>query len=274
MSIIIRAAKTPEDCRAIEQLQAQIWGYSAGVVPFHLLLTVAKEGGVVLLALDRAEPIGFAFGFPALTADGRLKIASHQAGVLPERQDQGLGYEIKLAQREATLALGIELMTWTFDPLQGRNARFNLRKLGAVGDTYTPNLYGEMTDAINQGLPSDRFTVAWWLASRHVNRRLSGQDFEPSIESLGCPILNPGLSRPTGYSAPDQFDLPHGPRCLVEIPADLGRLKSNRPDMALTWRLQTRQIFQTAFDNGYTAVDFLRHDGRNYYLLQKNWQND
>lgn len=274
MSIIIRAAHTSEDCRAIEQLQAQIWGYSSGVVPFHLLLTVAKEGGVVLLALDRGEPVGFAFGFPALTADGQLKIASHQAGVLPDRQDQGLGYQIKLAQREATLALGIKLMTWTFDPLQGRNARFNLRKLGAVGKTYTTNLYGEMTDAINQGLPSDRFTVDWWLDSAHVSRRLAGQDLEPSLETLAYPILNPGQPHPDGVSAPDRFDLPHGSHCLVEIPADLGRLKSSRPDIALTWRLQTRQIFQAAFDNGYTAVDFLRRDGRNYYLLQQNWQHD
>ncbi|MCB0164473.1 MAG: hypothetical protein KDI79_09620 [Anaerolineae bacterium] len=274
MSMIIRAAHTPEDCRTIEQLQAQIWGYSAGVVPFHLLLTVAKEGGVVLLALDQGEPVGFAFGFPALTADGQLKIASHQAGVLPGRQDQGLGYQIKLAQREATLALGIKLMTWTYDPLQSRNARFNLRKLGAVGNIYTPNLYGEMTDAINQGLPSDRFTVAWRLDSPHVSRRLAGQDCEPSLEAVAWPILNPGQAHPNGVSAPDQFDLPHGSHCLVEIPADLSRLKSSRPEMALTWRLQTRQIFQTAFKSGYTAVDFLRRGDRNYYLLQKNWQSD
>lgn len=274
MSIIIRPARTPEDCRAIEQLQADIWGYSAGVVPFHLLLTVAKEGGVVLLALDQDKPVGFAFGFPALTADGRLKIASHQAGVLPDRQDQGLGYAIKLAQREATLALGIKLMTWTFDPLQGRNARFNLRKLGAVGNTYTANLYGEMTDAINQGLPSDRFTVAWWLDSPHVNRRLGGQDLAPAVDALACPILNLGQPHSAGVSAPDQFDQPHGWRCLVEIPADLSQLKASRPEVALTWRLQTRQIFQTAFENGYTAVDFLRRGDRNYYLLQKNWQND
>ena len=175
MPIEIRSAQTIEDCCFIEELQRQIWGDEDGVVPFHLLLTIAKEGGVVLLALAQNQPVGFAFGFPALTKKGQLKIASHQAGVLPSWQDQGLGYKIKLAQRNAALELGIKLMTWTFDPLQSRNARFNLRKLGAVGNVYTPNLYGEMTDALNQGLPSDRFTVAWWLESPHVLRRLAGQ---------------------------------------------------------------------------------------------------
>ncbi|MCB0191382.1 MAG: hypothetical protein KDJ65_05510 [Anaerolineae bacterium] len=273
MSIEIRSASTAEDCRIIEQLQRQVWGEGSGEVPFHLLLTVAKEGGVVLLALDQNRPVGFAFGFPALTKDGRLKIASHQAGVLPELHDQGLGYQIKLAQREATLALGIKLMTWTFDPLQGRNARFNFRKLGAVSNRYTPNLYGEMTDEINQGLPSDRFTAAWWLDSPHVLRRLSGEDVEPNGVALGWPVLNPAVPQPDGlFIPPDDVNLPHGPRCLVEIPADLAALKAKNAEAALTWRLQTRHIFQTAFEHGYTATDLLRHKGRNYYLLQKDWK--
>ncbi|MCB0210010.1 MAG: hypothetical protein KDJ52_11800 [Anaerolineae bacterium] len=272
MTIEIRPVHTAEECRIIEQLQRQIWG--AGEVPDHLLLTVAKEGGVVLLAWDQNRPVGFAFGFPALTKDGRLKIASHQAGVLPELHDQGLGYQIKLAQREATLALGITLMTWTFDPLQGRNARFNLRKLGAVSNLYTPNLYGEMTDAINQGLPSDRLTAAWWLDSPHVLRRLAGDDAEPDGLALGWPVLNPAVAQSDGLLLPPtDVDLPYGPRCLVEIPADLAALKAKNGEAALTWRLQTRHIFQTAFVNDYKATDLLRHEGRNYYLLQTDWKN-
>lgn len=273
MPIEIRAAQTIEDCHHIKQLQRQIWGVDDDEVPLHLLLTLAKEGGVVLLALAQSQPIGFAFGFPALAKKGQLKIASHQAGVLPGWQDQGLGYKIKLAQRDATLELGIKLMTWTFDPLQSRNARFNLRKLGVVGNVYTPNLYGEMTDTLNQGLPSDRFTVDWWLESPHVLSRLAGQAVEPDAVVSGWPVLNRVISQPDDLPAPPaDFDPPHGTHCLVEIPVNLDALKSNHPDLALTWRLQTRQIFQTAFENGYTATDFLRSQGRNYYLLQKDWK--
>ena len=277
MTISIRPAQTVAEFRALEWLQSQIWG-PVDVAPVHILLTIAKEGGVVLIAFDGEEPVGFAYGFIGLAGDKvdaqgrRIKLASHQAGVLPNYQDRGLGYELKLAQREATLARHIDHITWTFDPLQGRNARFNLRKLGAVCHTYLPNLYGEMTDELNQGLPSDRFRVDWWLTTEHVTDRLAGRFVEPYL-SPDCPVLNPAAVLESNLPVPpDTFDLPVGDLCLVEIPADLSTLKQEVPDLALKWRLQTRDIFESAFATGYTAVDLLRREGRNYYLLQKDWQ--
>jgi predicted GNAT superfamily acetyltransferase len=178
-----------------------------------------------------------------------------------------------LAQREAVLAKNLDQITWTFDPLQGRNARFNLRKLGAVCNTYFQNLYGEMTDALNQGLPSDRFRVDWWLASDHVTRRLRGEFTAPELSPAICPVLNPGISLEAGVTAPaGVFALPESVFCLVEIPTNLALLKQRAPELALQWRLQTREIFETAFRQGYTAVDMLRREERNYYLLQKDWQ--
>jgi predicted GNAT superfamily acetyltransferase len=234
---------------------------------------MAKEGGVVLLALDDDKPVGFAFGFPGVMTGSRFKLASHQAGVLPAYQDRGLGYRIKLAQREAALARGMELITWTFDPLQGRNAAFNLRKLGAVCNTYFSNLYGDMADELNQGLPSDRFRVDWWIASDYVARRLAGGAPEPELSWLECPLLNPATQSEQGLLVPpESFDLPTTPYCWVEIPANLARLKAEAPAAALRWRLQTREIFETAFKTGYTAVNLLHQEGRNYYILQKNWQ--
>ncbi len=272
VTISIRPTAAIEDYIAIEQLQAEIWGGPASeVTPAHLLLTIAKEGGVVLLALDNDRPIGFAFGFLALTDDRRLKLASHQAGVLPQYQSRGVGYQLKLAQRQAALAKNLNLITWTFDPLQGRNARLNLRKLGAVCRTYIPNLYGEMADALNQGLPSDRFRVDWWLDSGHVTSRLASQFDEPDDSLRAWPVLNPAnmsvrLPVPADTVTPPTTDF-----CLVEIPANINALKEATPELARQWRLQTRQIFTLAFETGYTAVDMLRREGRNYYLLQKNW---
>lgn len=273
MNLSIKPAQTIEDFKAIERLQAEIWGVTEQTVPRYLLLTIAKEGGVVVIAKDQGDPIGFAYGFLGLTDSGELKLASHQAGVLPAYQDRGLGYKIKLAQRETTLARNITLMTWTFDPLQGRNARFNLRKLGAICRTYLPNLYGEMTDALNQGLPSDRFSAEWRLESPHVLRRLAGHEAEPDPASSGWPILNSAQRLENGLEAPSaSIEQSSGTHCLVEIPEDINRLKAEAPDLALQWRLQTRSIFQNAFEAGYTATDFLRQGGHNYYLLQKNWE--
>ncbi len=276
MAISIHSVTTIEECRAIEQLQIEIWGcVDLEAVPDHLLLTFAKEGGVVFLATGEAgEAIGFGYAFLGLTGEGHLKLASHQVGVLPAYQDTGLGYQLKLVQREAALAGHLDLITWTFDPLQGRNARFNLHKLGAVCNTYLPELYGEMRDELNQGLPTDRFKVDWWITSAHVAARLSGRSLEHRLDPSAYPILNPAKILDSGWPAPpDTFDLPGGVEyCLVEIPADIQDLKDKAPDLARHWRLQTRQLFETAFAGGYTAIDLLRQAGRNFYLLQKDWQ--
>lgn len=267
MTISIRPPVSGADYAAIERLQAEIWGKPVGVVPTHMLLIFAKEGGVVLLMLDDETPIGFTYGFPALTAERRLKLASHEAGVLPAYQSQGLGYRLKLAQREAALAKGFELITWTFDPLQSRNARLNLTKLGGVCGHYTRDLYGDMDDALNYGLPSDRFRIDWWLASAHVAHRLAGPP--PPVDG---PILNPATASNGLLLPPAEFLPPAGaPFYRVEIPGDINHIKSVSMETALAWRLQTRAIFEQAFAAGYVAVDLVRQGQRSFYLLQKNW---
>jgi predicted GNAT superfamily acetyltransferase len=274
MAISIRSGITIEDCQAIERLQAEIWGTTEiEVTPSHLLLIIAKEGGLVLLAVANNEPVGFSFGLLGLSQHNRLKLASHMTGVLPAYQSRGVGHQLKLAQREAALARNLDLITWTFDPLQGRNAYLNLSKLGAVCKTYLRHLYGDMPDALNRGLPTDRFRVDWWIASEHVARRIAGQAPELVAAVSAYPIINPGTIRENGFPAPPPtFNLPGTPFCLVEVPADLPSLKANAPALALQWRLHTREVFEAYFGAGYTAVDLFRWEDRNYYLLQKDWQ--
>ena len=172
----IRPLSTHGEIRAVEQLQREVWDLpDVEVVPLHVLITAAKNGGLLLGAFDDERLVGFVFGFPGLTSDGKLKHCSHMAGVHPAYRDRGLGYSLKLAQRDHVLAQGIDLITWTFDPLETRNATLNFHKLGAVCNTYIPNLYGEMRDGLNAGLPSDRFQVDWWIASERVAQRLAGE---------------------------------------------------------------------------------------------------
>lgn len=274
MSISVRSPKTMAEFDAIEQLQIDIWGTGIGATPGIFLYVIAKEGGVVLLALDDDKPVGFSYGFLGFAENNQIKLASHQTGVLPAYQDRNLGYELKLAQREATLALNIDHITWTYDPLQGRNARLNMRKLGAVCNTYFRDYYGNMVDELNQGLPSDRFLVDWWVTTEHVTQRLAGKMIEPGLPSPEYPTLNEAtILEHRGLPAPvEEFTLPTGSHCLVEIPSDISALKAKAPDLALRWRLQTREIFEAAFGMGYIAIDLLRYEGRNYYLLQKDWQ--
>lgn len=280
MALVYRRIETHEEYRAVEDLQAQVWGSDArDIVPLHLLLTASKNGGLTLGAFDTdlTPPdnlIGFVFGFVGLTPEGQVKHCSHMLGVLPQRRDRGIGEELKRRQRDYVLAQGITLMTWTFDPLQSRNARLNIRKLGAVCHTYARNLYGTMSDRWNAGVPSDRFEVEWHLASRHVARRLARAEPAPSLAALtahGVPVLN---EAPPGAAADAPASVcraPSGDSVLVRFPTDIQTMKQTRPAEALTWRMQLRELCETAFASGYTVVDVLSEGACSYYLLRQHW---
>jgi predicted GNAT superfamily acetyltransferase len=271
MTITIQSVNTIEECRLVGDLQQRIWDSAdIDVVPDHLMITIAKESGMVLLVYDETnQPIGFVLAFLGLYDDHQLKLVSHQVGVLPEYQDKNWGYQIKLAQRDLAIQRNIDLISWTFDPLQSRNARLNLHKLGAVCNAYFDNLYGTMRNFLNQGLPSDRFRADWWITSDHVKQRLS-----ESVDNFPAEytILNQVAEFSNGIPIPAQKLEPIGNQfCLVETPADITRLKDEAPSLAQEWQQQIRYLFTTTFDHGYTAIDLLRRDNHVYYLLQKNW---
>ncbi|MCB0162377.1 MAG: hypothetical protein KDD83_29770, partial [Caldilineaceae bacterium] len=156
-------------------------------IPVHVLVTMAKNGGGVLVArADDGPPefdgmVGMALWWPGLQMSPRndqpqLKICSHMAGVLPQWQGQGVGRQLKLKQRELVLAQGLtDWVTWTYDPLYRSNGIFNLHRLGAVCNTYARNVYGELDDDLNRGTPSDRCQVDWWLRSERVERVAQNQ---------------------------------------------------------------------------------------------------
>jgi chorismate synthase len=189
--ITIHPLTTHDELLAVEQLQRDAWGVpEVDVVPLHMLITPPRHGGLLLGAFDGDRLAGFVFGFLGLTADGRLKHCSHMAGVHPDYRGHGVGYQLKLAQRQHVLAQGLDLITWTFDPLETRNAQLNFHKLGAVCHTYIRNLYGAMRAAINVGPPSDRFEVEWWIRSNRVAHRLQSPpaSTSPSASPSAVPI--------------------------------------------------------------------------------------
>jgi len=278
MAIEIRPVKTEDEYHAVEQLQREIWGaQDIEIVAFETLMTAHRNGGVMLGAFeiveDQERMVGFVFGFVGLTSDGRVKHCSHIAGALPSYRDRGVGYALKLKQREIVLAQGIDLITWTFDPLESRNARFNFHKLGATCGVYLRNLYGAMRDALNAGLPSDRFQVEWRIAGPRVEARLRGdREAAPASSSVsllmadGVPLINPLVAGEPLRSSEKAG--PRSERLLVQVPSDFQGLKASDKNLALEWRMRTRALFEEAFAAGYVATDLLVDGGQSYYLLE------
>ncbi len=285
----IRRLESHADYLAVEDLQRAVWpGPETDLVPRHLLSTAAQNGGLVLGAFDGARLVGFVFGFlgtedaddgrPAMT---HLKHCSHMLGVLPEYRDQHVGYQLKIAQREFVLKQGVRLITWTYDPLESRNAHLNIARLGAVCRTYKRDAYGSMSDALNAGLPSDRFQVDWWITSNRVRERLEGGRAALTLESFtsaGAPTLNPAhVAEADGLLHPaEKFREPDGVFALVEIPYNFQAIKVYDLALARAWRYHTRELFERLFSSGYLITDFFVESQagrlRSFYALsQGEW---
>lgn len=262
MTIEIRPIQGYAEYVACEEIQRITW--ETGIVPLNILLTAHTNGGVLLGAFDttvtQAPMVGFVFGFLGQTGAGRIKHCSHMAAVLPSYRNARIGEQLKLAQREAVLAQGINLMTWTFDPLISRNARLNICKLGAISYTYKSNIYGPEPTP-DDDLPSDRFQVDWWLDSPQVAARVTGVDQPPSATEIlaGATLLNPDPQEPT---APIE-----GERLALRIPADIDSLRIVDFPRARAWRYQLRELARAAFTAGYAVTEYAHEAESGYYLL-------
>ena len=250
-----------------------VWGYTDAedVVPPPVLIVSVKRGGILLGAFDEAGTMkGFVYSIPSVK-DGALTQWSHMLGVTRDARDGGLGLRLKLAQRDRALAMGIDLIEWTYDPLQALNAHLNFTKLGVVVEEYEENIYGVSSSPLHSGSPTDRFVAEWRLKTPHVERRINatGLGLVRDASVSAAPLVNP--SRPAGrWLAPGPADLSRDtPRLLVEIPVGVAELQVDDPALALEWRLATRAIFQHYLSRGYRVVDFFlsRPSGRGHYLL-------
>lgn len=274
----IRPLTTIDECRRVADLEQAVWGYpdAEDVVPPPVLIVSVKRGGILLGGFDEAGELnGFVYSIPAVK-EGRLTQWSHMLGVLPAAREAGLGIRLKLAQRERALEMGIDLIEWTYDPLQALNAHLNFARLGVLVEEYEENIYGESTSPLHRGTPTDRFVAAWHLRRPHVERRIAaiGQPVVRDSSVSTAPLVNTcGSSSGARWPAPGAADLDlDGRRLLVEIPVGFTEMQAAAPDLALAWRMTTRQIFQTYLSRGYRVVDFFlsREAGRGHYLLARS----
>ena len=271
---VIRDIEELSEMRAVEELQKEVWRCAdRDVVPALALIPSVEVGGILVGAFDGGELVGFAYGFVGLEG-GRPIIHSDMLAVKPACRGRGLGYRLKLAQRERALARGVSAMTWTFDPLQSRNAHLNFAKLGVVAEHYKVNFYGEETSSfLHRQTGTDRLWVCWRLTSERVRKRL---EREPGGRASCVPAGVKRLVSAGAGGAPRVSDLGEGEaagQLLIEIPGDIVALQRQNLPMALAWRDATRRAFVRALAAGFVVEEFYRPaaDGRDggAYLLRR-----
>lgn len=250
MSVKVRKLTEMKELEEVQALERKVWGMDP--LPTHQTFTVSKHGGLILGAYIKEKLAGFSYGFPGFQ-NGKAYFCSHMLGIDPGHQKQGIGRLLKEKQREKCLELGYNLIIWTFDPLLSVNAYLNLHHLHGLITKYTENLYGEMDDQLNRGIPSDRFTIEWWIGSKH----------EEAITTMGRKV---GMTNQNILKDICSFlDIHSQDSWFVRIPADFQKLKADDHEAALDWRLKTRLVFQELLDAGFIGIDVRRKNDFSYY---------
>ncbi len=271
--ITLRDLASVADCRAVVAVQASVWGAGSEIVPASVLVVSAKRGGILIGAFDAAELIGFVWSMPGWR-DRQPTQWSHMLAIVPAARGAGIGERLKLAQRQRALDAGLDLVEWTFDPLQAQNAHLNFTHLGIVTATYLPDAYGDMPGPLHRGTATDRLIAEWWIRRPHVERRLGRRGHEAGLLARSAEILDvpDAITTRAGAAWPEPdtvtCDLTAA-RLLVAVPGRFTDMQQAAPDIARAWRGATREVFQTYFARGYRAVDFWldRDRGGGRYLL-------
>jgi predicted GNAT superfamily acetyltransferase len=215
--------------REAVRVQTAIWGFSdIDLLPVRFFVVARKIGGQVFGAYDGDQMVAFCLAIPGLKPDGTAYLHSHMLGVLPEYQNSGLGRRLKEHQRENALARGIRLIEWTFDPLEVKNAYFNIARLGAIVRRYTRNQYGITSSPLAGGLPTDRCVAEWWIARGPVR----------GVVAEG-----------------------------VRLPVDIGAIRREDPERARVIQAELADQFEAAFARGLAVIGVERDDEWFTYLL-------
>ncbi len=276
-AITIRDLETASDIEPMLRLEKEVWGLEdADVSPLTLLVALKAAGSIVVGAFEGRKLVGFALAFPSFEY-GKIGLHSHMLAVRPSHRESGLGFRLKLAQRERALAMGITDMTWTFDPLRSLNAHLNFNKLGVISDSYRVDFYGPQTSSHLHTNGTDRLWVTWHMADARVQQRLNGKD--GSAEVLDALRHVEPLVRFNGDGKPAEGDLAVSlsrRRIAIEIPRDMDRIEHSDKELAREWRLATRRAFTEALHAGFIVKEFCRSirglQGPGAYLLERYYE--
>lgn len=221
------------------RLQREIWGFKdVDLLPLRLFVVASKIGGQALGAFHDGKMVAFCLCIPGLKPGGKYYLHSHMLGVLPEYRNSGVGRKLKLKQREYALASGIDLIEWTFDPLEIKNAFFNIERLGAIVRRYVHNQYGTTTSHLHGGLPTDRLIAEWWIRTKRVEAICNGREFARSDAAV-----------------------------KISIPAEIGELRHHDPPRARSIQEGIGKEFDRQFQAGLAVIGFEKSREAGTYLL-------
>jgi predicted GNAT superfamily acetyltransferase len=243
-SVLIRHCHGLEELRACVALQKEVWNFTdAELVPLRMFVVAQKIGGQVMGAFEGDQMVGFALAVPGMRS-GHAYLHSHMLAVRKEHRNSGLGRRLKLLQREDAMAHRIELIEWTFDPLEIKNAFLNIEKLGAVSRRYNINQYGITSSPLQGGLPSDRLIAEWWLKSKRV-------------ETLLATAKNPPFRSETE----------------ITVPAQIYEWKAAPETRARAQEVQerNREQFLRAFSGGLAVLGYERDASGNGQFRLGRW---
>ncbi len=246
-AVAVRYLTTLAEFAEAVEVQRAVWHFEdLELLPVRFFVVAVKVGGQALGAFKNDQMVGFCLAIPGIR-DGCRYLHSHMMGVLPEFRSAGVARALKLFQRDDAIARGIELVEWTFDPLELTNAYFNLERLGAVVPRYVVNQYGSTTSPLHGGLPTDRCTAQWWVRSPRVEAILGGRVTGASM-GMSAPPPTPLMGR-------------------VEVPADILEIKRSDPVRAREIQARVSREFQALLAKGWTAAGFERTPEAGAYLF-------
>lgn len=245
--VVIRKCSGLDDFNACVALQKEVWAFDdLDVIPQRMFTVADKIGGQVIGAFDGAQLVGFALAIPG-NRNGHLYLHSHMLAVREPYRNSGLGRRLKLAQYDDAVARGFELMEWTFDPLEIKNAYLNIERLGAIARRYTINQYGITSSKLTGGLPTDRLVAEWWLKSKRVQGKMATGK-------------NPPFTTVT----------------TIDVPAEIYAWKANPADRdkAAAAQLQVRTAFLAAFEQDLAVLGYERDAAGNGRFRLGRWDED
>jgi len=245
--ITIRKCDSMEELQACVALQKEVWNFDdVDLVPLRMFVVSRKIGGQIIGAFDGDDLVGFAFSIPG-TRSGHAYLHSHMLAVRNSWRNHGLGRRLKLAQRDDALARGFDLIEWTFDPLEIKNAHLNLARLGAITRRYSINHYGYSSSPLQGGLPTDRLVAEWWLRSRRVVTLLD-QKQPPEFQTV----------------------------TRIEVPAQIYAWKASATERPRAAEVQNRNRdqFMAAFRQGLAALGYRRDEQDNGTFLLGRWDEN
>jgi len=273
----IETCKEISEFHACEDLQLEIWGGTEReIIPYDIMLAMAKCGGTLIGAWDGARLIGIALAFVALQ-EATTHHYLHLLGVLPGYRSWNVGFELMIAERTFVIMQVLKSVTWTFDPLESVNAHLYFYKLGGISKFYMPDCYGAMPEALNAGLCSDRLLVEWQLEApdvvsllddnEHRKTRALSRD-EDQLMHIPCLVRMIDNDFPKLWTNNHQLT---SEKYRIDIPSDIQLMKRENFEQAKSWRFSVREAFTLAFANGYIVQNYFRptHNRTGCYVLIK-----